>query len=274
MFASQARKGFTLIELLVVIAIIAILAAILFPVFAQAKSAAKHTQNLSNIKQLALSALMYSNDYDDTFVYTAWVWDVPGGRTEEFHHLFQPYVKNWGIMYDPNRTNNCSTYGNTWGDSPRCKGYGANTGIMGWGNGTGMFAELVNVTVNGTLVQLYAGRSLTSYPTPADMVMLNTTADEPMYSTDFTWQRYEGAPGVGTFLKHPRNDGKWVRAFVDGHAKTVFYDAYKAPGYAYLVMPKARIDMERMCFTLDTASYGGFTCGSYIDWLLANRTAY
>jgi prepilin-type N-terminal cleavage/methylation domain-containing protein len=37
------RKALTLIELLVVIAIIAILAAILFPVFAQAKAAAKKT---------------------------------------------------------------------------------------------------------------------------------------------------------------------------------------------------------------------------------------
>jgi prepilin-type N-terminal cleavage/methylation domain-containing protein len=51
---SMKQSGFTLIELLVVIAIIAILAAILFPVFAQAKDAAKKTQSLSNIKQLAL----------------------------------------------------------------------------------------------------------------------------------------------------------------------------------------------------------------------------
>ena len=48
------RSGFTLIELLVVIAIIAILAAILFPVFAQAKAAAKATASLSNIKQTSL----------------------------------------------------------------------------------------------------------------------------------------------------------------------------------------------------------------------------
>jgi len=62
------RKAFTLIELLVVIAIIAILAAILFPVFAQAKEAAKQTQGLSNTKQIAVSQLLYSNDYDDTVI--------------------------------------------------------------------------------------------------------------------------------------------------------------------------------------------------------------
>jgi prepilin-type N-terminal cleavage/methylation domain-containing protein/prepilin-type processing-associated H-X9-DG protein len=62
---SQLRHAFTLIELLVVIAIIAILAAILFPVFAQAKLAAKKTQDLSNIKQIGLSTMMYLNDNDD-----------------------------------------------------------------------------------------------------------------------------------------------------------------------------------------------------------------
>ncbi|HSI71921.1 MAG TPA: prepilin-type N-terminal cleavage/methylation domain-containing protein [Fimbriimonas sp.] len=59
------RRAFTLIELLVVIAIIAILAAILFPVFAQAKDAAKKTSCVSNSKQTALAAMMYSNDFDD-----------------------------------------------------------------------------------------------------------------------------------------------------------------------------------------------------------------
>ena len=59
------RKGFTLIELLVVIAIIAILAAILFPVFAQAKEAAKKASCLSNVKQISLATKIYTNDYDD-----------------------------------------------------------------------------------------------------------------------------------------------------------------------------------------------------------------
>lgn len=59
------KKAFTLIELLVVIAIIAILAAILFPVFAQAKLAAKKTQGLSQMKQIGTATYIYASDYDD-----------------------------------------------------------------------------------------------------------------------------------------------------------------------------------------------------------------
>ena len=61
------RLGFTLIELLVVIAIIAILAAILFPVFAQAKVAAKKTSCLSNVKQMATATQIYLADFDDSY---------------------------------------------------------------------------------------------------------------------------------------------------------------------------------------------------------------
>jgi len=61
------KRAFTLIELLVVIAIIAILAAILFPVFAQAKVAAKKASSISNLKQVATSMMIYTTDYDDAF---------------------------------------------------------------------------------------------------------------------------------------------------------------------------------------------------------------
>lgn len=58
------QRAFTLIELLVVIAIIAILAAILFPVFASAKASAKRTVCLSNMKQIGLGLMMYTDEYD------------------------------------------------------------------------------------------------------------------------------------------------------------------------------------------------------------------
>ncbi|HEY3331943.1 MAG TPA: DUF1559 domain-containing protein [Capsulimonadaceae bacterium] len=61
-------KGFTLIELLVVIAIIAILSAILFPVFAGAREKARQSGCLSNLKQIGLGLIQYSQDYDETAI--------------------------------------------------------------------------------------------------------------------------------------------------------------------------------------------------------------
>jgi len=118
----RIARAFTLIELLVVIAIIAILAAILFPVFAQAKAAAKATQCLSNTKQTALAALMYANDFDDTLprhdnngscLYGEVPCDYPDWGNLEFAStgksnsdvmyfgVLQPYIKNEGINISP-----------------------------------------------------------------------------------------------------------------------------------------------------------------------------
>jgi len=63
----RRNKGFTLIELLVTIAIISILAAILFPVFARARENARRTSCLSNLKQIGLGVLMYTQDYDEKY---------------------------------------------------------------------------------------------------------------------------------------------------------------------------------------------------------------
>jgi prepilin-type N-terminal cleavage/methylation domain-containing protein len=105
----QSRNAFTLIELLVVIAIIAILAAILFPVFAQAKLAAKMATNVSNQKQIGLALAMYANDYDDTNV-KEWPWDITTGSCGgggcytwdyTYHVVVFPYTKNKGIFTNP-----------------------------------------------------------------------------------------------------------------------------------------------------------------------------
>ncbi len=92
---SQRRQGFTLIELLVVIAIIAILAAILFPVFAQAKSAAKKTADLSNVKQAMVSALMYASDADDYLPHMIFQEDYV------FAAKVMPYMKSRDIWRNP-----------------------------------------------------------------------------------------------------------------------------------------------------------------------------
>jgi prepilin-type N-terminal cleavage/methylation domain-containing protein len=119
------KKAFTLIELLVVIAIIAILAAILFPVFAQAKEAAKKASDISNQKQTATALLMYCTDSDDLlplqagrapsgqwgfnfYKYVPANWaetPVPAERvpfSEGFAlNTVQPYMKNYEMLYSP-----------------------------------------------------------------------------------------------------------------------------------------------------------------------------
>lgn len=103
-------KAFTLIELLVVIAIIAILAAILFPVFAQAKEAAKQTAGLSNTKQIALGQLLYSNDFDDVVIPSntqhddisdSMVAPVADQIIGSWVTNIQPYLKSTGILNSP-----------------------------------------------------------------------------------------------------------------------------------------------------------------------------
>ena len=92
---SRGSRGFTLIELLVVIAIIAILAAILFPVFAQAREKARSISCLSDMKQLALGWMMYTQDYDSTYPMTAQCCTANGSQTYWLENI-DPYIKNAG----------------------------------------------------------------------------------------------------------------------------------------------------------------------------------
>jgi prepilin-type N-terminal cleavage/methylation domain-containing protein len=96
---SRRSSGFTLIELLVVIAIIAILAAILFPVFAQARKAARTSSALSNLKQIGSGFLLYSQDYDGGMVLTDYTVNNTTWAT-----LLQPYMKNEQVTWDPARS--------------------------------------------------------------------------------------------------------------------------------------------------------------------------
>jgi prepilin-type N-terminal cleavage/methylation domain-containing protein/prepilin-type processing-associated H-X9-DG protein len=119
------KLGFTLIELLVVIAIIAILAAILFPVFAQAREAAKGTACLSNMKQIGIGISLYETDFDDQIFFRTVSANSVGRtrvsnptymsktvnpalyHTELWYNLLFPYIRStkiWSCPSDPKPT--------------------------------------------------------------------------------------------------------------------------------------------------------------------------
>jgi prepilin-type N-terminal cleavage/methylation domain-containing protein len=87
-------NGFTLIELLVVIGIIAILASILFPVFARARENARRASCQSNLKQIGLGIMQYTQDYDERFPNAGSAYDLPGPVDATWDLVIQPYVKS------------------------------------------------------------------------------------------------------------------------------------------------------------------------------------
>lgn len=115
--ALTSRRAFTLIELLVVIAIIAILAAILFPVFAQAREAARKAACSSNLKQIGSAFALYTQDYDDRLPdrrdlksslpggYRPWsTWPPSDPRGGWAVLVLEPYTRNSDLWSCPSVT--------------------------------------------------------------------------------------------------------------------------------------------------------------------------
>jgi prepilin-type N-terminal cleavage/methylation domain-containing protein len=98
-------RAFTLIELLVVIAIIAILAAILFPVFARARENARRASCMSNLKQMGLGIMQYTQDYDERMPPTYSYYGVGGtAPLVWWEDITQPYVKSYQICVCPSQS--------------------------------------------------------------------------------------------------------------------------------------------------------------------------
>jgi prepilin-type N-terminal cleavage/methylation domain-containing protein/prepilin-type processing-associated H-X9-DG protein len=252
------RKGFTLIELLVVIAIIAILAAILFPVFAQAKLAAKKTNDLSQNKQMALASLMYSGDVDDTalaFPYAGtWSTSFPGCSSATVFKSGQmgawwsdrlmPYVKSKGMFADPSNKDTLYKCTGYWlpGSTSEADNL-ANLAAIQAGQPT---PELYRVTYtynefvsHGDGNPLTPGAaSMTNIPEPANTVLLgpsdnwfNRSSCQPNSSggttVDYDWDLstggfgYElwGADADGAVMANGGYNGGANFAYTDGHAK-------------------------------------------------------
>ncbi len=184
------RYAFTLIELLVVIAIIAILAAILFPVFAQAKAAAKTTSTISNLKQLGTAVHMYSGDYDDMtpgafqcgFVNNdIWCgadwWSTQSDRFVAWSTLVWPYMKNAQITMDTTANTGVATTTPT-------------PGSLNWGRYTSISANRLGFFESdqwvGSTYVVNKGRNISAQENLSSRAM-------------FTTSRYPGIETLGVF---------------------------------------------------------------------------
>jgi prepilin-type N-terminal cleavage/methylation domain-containing protein/prepilin-type processing-associated H-X9-DG protein len=219
-------SAFTLIELLVVIAIIAILAAILFPVFAQAKAAAKKTSSLSNLKQIGVAWTMYDSDSDDTMMrvstsqpdktlYWWGSWDGTVLRPEE--GLLYPYTKNQGIQCDPSFDN----------------GLRSALGLTGYGYN---YAYLSPST--------YSPPNYEEVPVPVSFGEVSSPTDTVCFATCArinNWQYPNPTLEGSTYLEppsnqnptfHGRHNGVGLVLWCDGHVK-VFKPRFRSGTFGY-----------------------------------------
>ena len=211
----KRNSAFTLIELLVVIAIIAILAAILFPVFARARENARRSSCQSNLKQIGIGILQYTQDYDEKFPRSrvsgialpanppANPNPVASQTDAPWHVVVQPYIKSYQVFKCPSNTST-ATHTRSNGLVP----------ISYVSNGGGTEAE-DNTNFGGIRpmgAQLAPGTAIAQIASPSQLLLVgeHPTRNEPeFYSLSVNSMTFQNHLGTTNFL------------FADGHVKAV-----------------------------------------------------
>ena len=206
------KRAFTLIELLVVIAIIAILAAILFPVFAKAREKARQASCSSNMKQLGLAMIQYTQDYDGC--YRASSYDAPGplvtpyqgeGRWQSLSYYY-PYIKNQQVYQCPS-IRSLLTYGELVRVPPD-----SHIGPL-WDGNVEAFDAMADKTPGGI----------------AGTIIIAEASNIWLWD----WGEDDGRQSLFPRLRQPHNEGLNC-AYMDGHVKWQKYVALMTTDFGHL----------------------------------------
>ena len=203
------QSAFTLIELLVVVAIIGILATLLFPVTASLRSKGRTALCLSNIRQVGMLHLMYTENYNDIFC-PAWdtdfnQWDSSGdykkGGTLSIA-LREVADANKTEVFSCPEAQTSLTFNKDW--TPRFAGYGYNYLLS--------FASSRDFPPNYRPVSLGKVRRPSAVIIAADAACYLSA--KSLGPTSFTNPPSSGTGGYADF----RHDGRAIAVYVDGHA--------------------------------------------------------